>query len=560
MTVTDLATERAERAHAALNRLRALADQAATEDEAREVAQTIRAFIRRLKAGQWEPYPWQHPHVHPEGWTSERAPHLTDKDNPGLGVCDERCLTLPTLTPGVHEAWLQRGGRGTGKTEGASHYVNAHIEGPACDPRVPGGHRVTIVAPTQPDAVTSCVTGVTGLQAINPGVTVQTTKEGTLVRWPSGAVGRVLGAHDAKDVDRARAWTNVCLWWLEEAAAMNHLGGLAHEGGESGVLDQADFTLRLGANPHLVVTTTPRNTPEVIRLIERSTIQTWGRTSDADRLPAPIRASYVEKWGGTTLGRQELDGEVIGDVVGAMWVQRRPDPLPLDWDDDRPGIENDRVPPGSVAWTPHGIITNRFGVTHNPAPPEQAAVVCQRVVVGVDPAGGATETGIVVVGEAHQHAYTLADLTTGAGPDMWGKTAVIAAYEYGAEGIALERTFGGDQTEHVIATAAEALGLPMPAMLKAPTPEGKKARAIPVQALSQQHRVHHVGHLPKLEGEQTTWVEDETPESPNRLDAWVHAVRHLLVRARTSKVSTPQGRRARTTSGGLGPARTQRGR
>lgn len=532
------------RAEAAQQRMRLLIQQAGTDEEARALATRLRADARRRRAARWSPYPWQHPHTHPEGWVSERAP--------GKGVCDERCLDLPAAEIGVHEAWLQRGGRGTGKTEGASHYVNDHAEGPACDTRVPGGHRFTIVAPTQPDAVSSCVTGVTGLQAINPGITITTTKEGTIVRWPNGAMGRVLGAHELRDVDRARAWTNVCLWWLEEAAAQNHL---------SGMLEQAPFTLRLGERPHMVITTTPRNRPEVAGIIEgtddpalphikQAQVQTWGRTRDADRLPAPIRDSYERTWGGTTLGLQELDGEQIKDVVGALWVQRRPDPLPASYDDDRPGIDNDRVPAGSVGWRPHGLILpeGRFGIAPNPTPPEDALLVCDRVVVGVDPAGGATENGIVVVGTAHGHGYTLADLSLMAGPDTWGKVAVLAAYEYGAEGIALERTYGGDQTEHVIQTAAEALGLPMPALLKAPTPEGKKERAIPIQALAQNRRIHMVGYHLKLESELTTWVEDETPESPNRLDAWVHAGRHLLVRAKPAAVSSPVGGRARISS------------
>lgn len=541
-----------------LDALRRAAQQAATEEEAREVARRIRAFVRRVRASRWEPYEWQRPHLHPPGWVSQRVK--------GKAVCDERCLLLPAAVPGVHEAWLQRGGRGTGKTEGAAHYVNAHAESGPCDPRVPGGHRFTIVAPTQPDAVSSCVTGVSGLQAINPGITVTTTKEGTLVRWPNGAVGKVLGAHEARDVERARAWTNVCVWWLEEAAAQPHLGGM---------LEQAPYTLRLGDRPHLVITTTPKNRPEVHALIhgdpdlphiKPAPVQTWGRTQDAHRLPAPVRASLESMFAGTTLGRQELDGDELVDVAGALWVQTRPDVIDGEINrDDRPGIDNDRVPAGTVTWAPHGPLTDVLqGISDTrvreqaagilagfPAAPTGAPLTASRVVVGVDPAGGSTENGISVVAEHAGHGYTLADLSFKGGPDAWGKVAVLAAYYFGAEGIALERTYGGDQTNHVIATAAEALNLPQPAILRAPTQEGKKERATPVQALSQQHRIHHVGRHPLLESEQTTWVEDETPESPNRLDAWVHAVRHLLVRAKPGQASSPAGTGRRLHSGRL---------
>jgi phage terminase large subunit-like protein len=561
MTVTDLDGYRAEQARRTLDALRAAAAQAATEDEAREVALRIRTFVRRLRASRWEPYVWQRPHVHPPGWVSERDPRL--------GVCDDRCADLPPAGLGTHEVWVQRGGRGTGKTDGAAHYINEHAEGPPCDPRVPGGHRFTIVGPTQPDAVSSCVTGVSGLQAINPGIEVSTGREGTLVRWPNGAVGRILGANSARDVQRARAWTNVCVWWLEEFAAMPYAGGLIGTPGytgEPGMLDQAPFTLRLRSpdspnRPHIVATTTPTGRPEVTELLARPGMQTWGRTRDAYRLDAAVREALEGLYPpGTTIARQELDGEQVGDVAGALWVQKRDEGTPLD--DDRPGIDNDRVPLGSVGWSSHGSLADLQPEDPDaaailatllpllPDPPENPTTTVSRTVIGVDPAGGSTENGISVVGAAHDHAYTLADLSLRAGPYMWGIYAVAAWYHFGAEGIALERTYGGDQTWATIETAAKALGLPLPAPLRAPTVEGTKERAVPVQTLSQAHRVHHVGVFPRLEGEQTTWVEDETPESPNRLDAWVHAVRHLLVRAKQGTVNRPKTtRRARTTSG-----------
>lgn len=529
----NLDAVRRQRALDTLARLQALAAAAATEEEAREVAAQIRAFTRRIRAARWEPYVWQHPHQHPEGWESTLAP----------GVCDDRCAGYPPAVPGIHQAWLQRGGRGTGKTEGAAHYVNAHAEGPACDLRAPGGHRFTIVAPTQPDAVSSCVTGVSGLQAINPGITVTTTKEGTLVRWPNGTVGRVLGAHEAKDVERARAWTNVCLWWLEEAAAQNHLGGM---------LEQAPFTLRLGERPHMVVTTTPKNRPEVKALIDgdpdyphipRAVVQTWGRTEDADRLPAPIRASYESMFRGTTLGRQELDGELLADVAGALWVMDRPDIVDgAPNKDDRPGINQTRLPAGSVGWTPH-----TDAPVHCP-PPESPTLMAQQTFVGVDPPGGRTEAGIIGIGVINRHGYVLADLSIAAGPATWGRRAVQMYLDLGADGIVLEKTYGGDQTVHVIETAAEAMDVPCPPILKAPTKVGKRLRAEPVVAVYQQRRMHHVGSFPLLEGEQTTWVEDESPESPNRIDALVHAASHALIRVRAASTSKATGRRVPSTS------------
>lgn len=538
---------------AAYQRLQLLAATASTEDEARAVAAELRAFARRVRASRWQPYPWQHPHVHPPGWVSQRM--MGRGPDAGRGVCDERCADLPTVVPGVHQWWVQRGGRATGKTDAASRYVNEHMEGPPCDPRVPGGHRMTIAAPTQPDAVASCITGPSGVQAVNPAVTVTTSKEGTIVRWPGGAVGRVLGANSAEDVQRARAWTNVCLWWLEEYAAMRYAGGLAGQPGYEtrplGLLDQAPATLRLGPHPHGVLTTTPTGRPEVGAVLDDPhNLQTWGRTEDAHHVPEVIRISLESKYPpGSSLGRQELGGERVGNVAGALWLQRRDHDT--DPEDDRPGIDNDRLLPGAVTWKPHGLLTELPAEAQlllqrmladgslPPIPdPVTSPTMLQRTVLGVDPAGGATENGISVVGEHATHGYTLADLSLKAGPDTWGKRAVVAAYYFGAVGIATERTYGGDQTQHVIDSAAEALGMPAPAPLPAPTQDGKKERAVPVQAIAQVHRLHMVGVFPQLEGELTTWVEDDT-ESPNRLDAWVHAHRYLLVRAKTGHVAGP---------------------
>lgn len=466
----------------------------------------------------------------------------------------------------------------TGKTDGAAHYVHTHMTGPPCDPRVPGGHRLSIAGPTQADAVSACVTGVSGLQAIDPAITVTTGKEGTTVRWTNGAVGKVMGGDTARDVNRARAWTNVCLWWVEEAGAIPLLGGLAKNPGYTGplgLLDQAPATLRLcdrsvtENRPHIVATFTPINRPEVKALLAHPGVETWGRTRDATRLDPDVREALETAYPpGTTVGRQELDGEMVGDVAGALWIMARTGETPPE--DDRPGIENDRMPLGSVAWRPHGdvyALTTRNPANQGlldtlratlPPVPEEALLTVDRVAVGVDPAGGATENGIAVVGTHAQHGYTLADLTLAGAPLSWGLMTMLAWYHFGAEGVALERTFGGDQTDHSVITAAEELGLNVPAFLKAATAEGKKERASPVQTLGQVHRLHMVGHHPRLEGEMTTWVEDETPESPNRLDAWVHAHRHLMVRAKPASVSSPARLASRMPS--FGPSGGGRGR
>jgi len=496
---------------------------AVNDEDALLLASTLTAEARRIKASRWEPYPWQHPHRHPPHWMSERAP----------GVCDERCLDLPVAPIPTQGMWLELGGRGTGKTEGAAHYVDTHAEGPACDTRLPGGHRIVIVAPTQGDAVEACVTGVSGLQTINPSITLTTTREGTVARWPGGSRARLLGAHGPQDIDRLRAAGNTCLVWLEEAAAMRRLDEVLHH---------TTFGLRIGTNPHYVGSTTPKNRKAIIDLMgDAGTVQTRGRTRDAHRLDDDSRRTWEDKYGGTTLGRQELDGEVLGDVEGALWVHDRPlliDGLPNP--DERPGIENDRVSLGEYGWTPNprprGMATDDGLPMLVPVAPEGLTLM-QRVIVAVDPPGGRTECGIVVVGSIGNHVYPLADLSLAGPPGTWAMVVIGAFFDYGAEGIAAEHTYGGDMVADVLSTRMDALGVSIP-IFKVPTKVGKRLRAEPVQALYQQHRAHHVGVLPGVEGEQTAWVPGEG-ESPNRLDALVHGVTYLALRARPGKVSNP---------------------
>ena len=178
-----------------------------------------------LNTDEWQPYPWQ----------------------------------IPPAEIAVQGTWLIVGGRGIGKTDGCAHYVDQHVNGPPCDPRVPGGHRVAIIAPTLGDAVESCVNGPSGIRQYNPDVRLREGGVGgSLIRWPSGAEGRLFGAFTPQDVERLRAGGNRCLVWLEEAAAMRYLGD---------AVKQARYGLRLGRSAHFVGSSTPKPTKDFRELL-----------------------------------------------------------------------------------------------------------------------------------------------------------------------------------------------------------------------------------------------------------------------------------------------------
>jgi phage terminase large subunit-like protein len=333
--------------------------------------------------------------------------------------------------------------------------------------------------------------------------------------------------------------------YLEDVLRLVPFSMRLHE--EGGPADQA------GIHPHRVVTTTPRKRAgyEKVRDDPR-TVTTAGRTRDADRLDPAVRAELEAEFGGTTLGLQELDALDIPDVEGALWVSDRPDLVDGEPNaDQRPGIEQDRYPEGSVGWVTHGRppalieAAARLGITlpEPPTPPPAPRLVVSRVVVAVDPPGGATEAGITVEGSAQvagvQHGFTLADLSLKAPPNTWALVALLALYDYGAEGLAIEHTYGGDMVPNTVKTLAALLDVDAPVIYRAKTKVGKRLRAEPIVGLYQQHRVHHVGMHPLLQAEQTTWVPDETTESPNRIDAHVHGLTYLLVKGGAGSVSNP---------------------
>lgn len=287
-----------------------------------------------------------------------------------------------------------------------------------------------------------------------------------------------------------------CLAWLEELAAWRHLDA---------AFTQMRLGLRVGPRPHWIASTTPKPKP-LIKRIDRGevpgVIMTRATTYDNPHLPQDIRDELEDAYGGTDLGRQELYAEILDEVQGALWTRQM--------------IQDSRVPLDMV--------------------PKIA-----RTSVGVDPSGGAGEQGIVVVSKAmilreHEdvrkriqlaHGFVVADRTVQLSPDGWGRAAVKAAIDHDADDICVEVNYGGDMALSTIRAAAEALAVSIP-IRKVTATRGKKVRASPVSALTEQGRWHMVGNHPKLEEQMTTW----TPEddwSPDRLDAMVWPAWHMKI-------------------------------
>jgi phage terminase large subunit-like protein len=396
--------------------------------------------------------------------------------------------------PGFY-GWLLLAGRGAGKTDTCAKYMVDHVKGPPCLSG-PHPHWMGIIAPTQGDAATSCFSGPSGISAHDPSAKMVSTIGGTVIRWPNGSEAKLFGAHSVEDTERLRSGGNRCLQWLEELAAWRYLDA---------TWAQMRFGLRSGPRPHWIGSTTPKPR-SLIKKFDQGAFENVviSRASmyDNPHLPEDIKQALLDEYAGTSLGAQELLGQIVDQVEGAMW--------------QRTLLEAARVRPGEVPDLAH-------------------------VVVGVDPSGGAGEQGIIVGGRSKElwmpsimpvqegivpakprpqkQGYVLADYTCQLQPDGWGRRAVQAAVDHEADEILVEVNYGGDMALSTVRSAADAMGIPI-RIRKITATRGKVVRAQPVSALSSQGRWHLAGNFEELEDQLCTWT-DDLDWSPDRLDAMV---------------------------------------
>jgi phage terminase large subunit-like protein len=268
--------------------------------------------------------------------------------------------------------------------------------------------------------------------------------------------------------------------WCDELAAYRY----------TDAWDQLQFGLRLGDKPRVIVTTTPRPVSLIRNLIKRddgSVAITRGSTFDnAMNLAPSALADLKLRYEGTRLGRQELYGEVIDEVDGALWT------LSL--------IDSTRV---------------------KEVPP------LMRIVVAIDPAvtsgEDSDETGIVVAGiTSDGQYYVLEDLTMRSSPDKWARTAVEAYRRWSADRIIGETNNGGDMIESLLRQVD-----PTVSYRKVTATRGKILRAEPVASIYEQGRAHHAGSFQALEDQMCNYT-PESDFSPDRLDALVWAMTELM--------------------------------
>lgn len=285
--------------------------------------------------------------------------------------------------------------------------------------------------------------------------------------------GSVVLFRSADKPDRLRG-TNLGWFWMDEAALC----------GEE-VWDILLGRLRLEPG-RAWITTTPRGHNWVYdTFVEGGAEYSVVRSSSTDNphLPDAFLESLEEKYT-ERFRRQEVEGEFVS-VDGALWS----------WDD----IAYDSDPPS-----------------------------LERVVVGVDPAGGGPdEVGIVCAGRSGGYAWVLEDASMKGSPNAWARAVRSVYQKHQADRIVAERNFGGDMVQSTIQTADASLPVDVISASR-----GKQQRAEPVAALYEQGKVRHAERMDKLEDQMTTWDPHASGgESPDRVDALVWALTDLLLKS-----------------------------
>ncbi|MEM7780298.1 MAG: terminase family protein [Pseudomonadota bacterium] len=383
---------------------------------------------------------------------------------------------------GAWRTWLIMAGRGFGKTRAGAEWVRMIAE-THCEAQI------ALVSTSLAEARAVMVEGESGLLACSP-PDRRPIYEASLkrVRFPNGAQARLFSAAEPEGLrgpQHSHAWCDEIGKWP-----------LSHDRATR-VWDNLLMGLRLGNDPRIAVTTTPRTVPLLQRLLDSEisgdTVVTRGSTFDnAINLPRKFLDAIDTEYGGSQLARQEIAGEMLTDIEGALWSRSLIESV----------RENEKV-----------------------SEP-------RRIVVAVDPPASANgdECGIIVASLCNDGiARVLADCSVArALPDTWARAVAAAAENWHADRVIAEANQGGAMVESVLRAADTRL----PVKLVHAT-RGKVARAEPVAALYASGKVRHCGMFARLEDQMCGLMiggDYAGPgRSPDRADALVWALNELML-------------------------------
>lgn len=390
------------------------------------------------------------------------------------------------------KAWLTvcLAGRGYGKTRVLSEWVHKKaMENPGC--------RIALVGRVTSDVRDVILMGDSGIMNVAPPHErpryVATMRR---VIWPNGSEAMTFSADIANQLRGPQF----------HFAAADELGSWRVKPDSSGLnaWDNLKIATRLGDHPQIMVATTPRRVPAMLEIMGQAEetpdkVQlVRGSTFSNKHLSQGYFDVVTGLYAGTHLGAQELEGELIGDINGAL--------LKMETIDDHRELELD---------------------------PYSFALSLPFRAIGVDPSVSERpndECGIVAVGSTGERllhkrqAYVFEDASLLGSPEVWAKEAVRMAEKYNAV-IVVEDNQGGEMVRMIMKNVNHKIPV-----VKVKATHGKALRAEPVVLAYEQGRVHHTDYFGDLESQLTTWVPGETLKSPDRLDAAVHGLAALVVK------------------------------
>ncbi len=412
------------------------------------------------------------------------------------------------IPEGEWKRLLLRCGRGFGKTRTGAEWVRDQIESGTC-------RHIALVAANAGDLRDVMIedrrTGGAGMMQVCPPWNLPYYSSTKMrLTWDNPnykSYGASCTLYSAEAFEKLRGPQHDGAW-LDEFAKFPK----AEE-----VLEQLEYGMRIGSNPKMVITTTPRPTIAFMKLHQmaadlanpehknyepdpskRHTIEIVGNTFENQaNLSTSFLRDVLEKHEGTRGGKQELYADLLLDVEGALWTQNLLHQAYLPKDSELP--------------------------------------ILRTKVVGVDPQMTKMEgalTGIVVCGAASAlrgnpvRGYVLADRSINGTPKEWAKAAIDAYWDFECHLMLIERNQGGEQNEATIHNLDPNVRIRLITASKS-----KGERAIPVVSRYEQQRVFHHGVFHELEQQMLTFCpgDEHKKKSPNRVDALVHALDYLLV-------------------------------
>lgn len=382
--------------------------------------------------------------------------------------------------------WLYLAGRGAGKTRSAAEWVRDMAK------RTDKGQlRFALVARTAADVRDVIVEGESGIISVSP-PSERPLYEPSKRRltWPNGNTATCFTADEPDGLRGPQfhyAWADEIAAWRQspDAAGMTSW-------------DNLRVACRLGSSPQIICTTTPKRVPMLYSLLTEAektgrVVVSRGSTLDnAGNLSNTYLEAITGVYAGTRLAAQELFGEMLSDVEGALWT-----------------IE----------------LLERSRETAFP-------VGAPLRVVGVDPSVAENprdECGIVVCASSGErdlykrHAWVLEDASIHGSPEQWANKVVDMARKYSCPVVAEVNQGGALVTNAILAID------PSIKVLEVHSKFGKALRAEPVTLAYEQGRIHHVNYLADLESQMCAWIPGEG-KSPDRVDALVHALTALIIK------------------------------